>query len=155
MTANPRAIIETSMGMITAELYADGAPETVANFVNLANSGFYRNMIFHRIIKGFVVQTGDPTGSGKGGSDRKINLETSPSLTHVEGALGMARGPDPHSASSQFYICDDAVHGLDANYAVFGRVVEGMDVVHAIASVPTAAGDRPVDPPKLLSVSIQ
>ena len=152
---SPRAIIETNMGMITAELYRDQVPGTVDNFINLANSGFYKNMIFHRIIKGFVIQTGDPTGTGRGGSDRKIKLETRPNLKHVTGALGMARGPDRDSASSQFYICDADVHGLDGNYAVFGRVVEGMDVVHAIASVPTGAGDRPVEPPRLLSVSIQ
>jgi peptidyl-prolyl cis-trans isomerase B (cyclophilin B) len=152
---SPRAIIETSMGMITAELFGDHVPGTVNNFVNLANSGFYKNMIFHRIIKGFVIQTGDPTGTGRGGSDQKVKLETRPDLKHVEGALGMARGPDRDSASSQFYICDSGVPGLDGNYAVFGKVVEGMDVVHAIAAVPTGAGDRPVDPPKLLSVSIQ
>lgn len=143
------------MGMITAELYADGAPGTVDNFVKLANAGFYKNMIFHRIIKSFVIQTGDPTGTGRGGSDKQIKLETNNSLLHESGALGMARGNDPNSASSQFYICDSSVHGLDNNYAVFGKVTEGMDVVHAIASVPTGAGDRPVDPPKLLSVSIQ
>lgn len=141
--------------MITAELYSDRVPGTVDNFVKLANSGFYKNMIFHRIIKGFVIQTGDPTGTGRGGSDRKIRLEVTPDLKHVEGALGMARGPDRDSASSQFYICDSAVHGLDGNYAVFGKVVEGMNVVHAIANVPTGAGDKPVDPPRLLSVSIQ
>ncbi|NOQ54451.1 MAG: peptidylprolyl isomerase [Thermoplasmata archaeon] len=152
---SPRAIIETSMGMITAELFADGAPGTVENFMNLANAGFYKNMIFHRIIKSFVIQTGDPTGTGRGGSDKQIKLETNNSLLHETGALGMARGNDPNSASSQFYICDSSVHGLDNNYAVFGKVTEGMDVVHAIASVPTGAGDRPVDPPKLLSVSIQ
>ena len=152
---SPRAIIETSMGMITAELFTDGAPGTVENFVNLANAGFYKNMIFHRIIKSFVIQTGDPTGTGRGGSDKQIKLETNTSLLHEAGALGMARGNDPNSASSQFYICDSSVHGLDNNYAVFGKVTEGMDVVHAIASVPTGAGDRPVDPPKLLSVSIQ
>jgi len=152
---SPRAIIETDKGMITAELYSDRVPGTVDNFVKLANSGFYKNMIFHRIIKGFVIQTGDPTGTGRGGSDRKIRLEVTPDLKHVEGALGMARGPDRDSASSQFYICDSAVHGLDGNYAVFGKVVEGMNVVHAIANVPTGAGDKPVDPPRLLSVSIQ
>jgi peptidyl-prolyl cis-trans isomerase B (cyclophilin B) len=143
------------MGMITAELYADGAPGTVDNFVKLANAGFYKNMIFHRIIKSFVIQTGDPTGTGRGGSDKQIKLETNNSLLHESGALGMARGNEPNSASSQFYICDSSVHGLDNNYAVFGKVTEGMDVVHAIASVPTGAGDRPIDPPKLLSVSIQ
>ena len=143
------------MGMITADLYGDQVPGTVENFVNLANSGFYKNMIFHRIIKNFVIQTGDPTGTGRGGSNKKIKLETRPDLLHVKGALGMARGKDRDSASSQFYICDVAVPDLDNNYCVFGKVVEGMDVVHTIASVPTAPGDRPVDPPKLLSVTIQ
>jgi peptidyl-prolyl cis-trans isomerase B (cyclophilin B) len=152
---NPHAVIDTSMGTIRAELFNDAVPGTVANFVQLANSGFYRDMVFHRIIKGFVIQTGDPTGTGRGGSDRKIKLEVRPELKHVEGALGMARSSDPHSASSQFYICDSPVHGLDGNYAVFGRVVDGMDVVHRIASVPTGAGDRPVDPPRLASVRIE
>jgi peptidyl-prolyl cis-trans isomerase B (cyclophilin B) len=152
--ANPQAIIETSMGTIRVELFHQDAPKTVENFLELAQSGFYRDMIFHRIIKGFVIQTGDPTGTGRGGSERKIPLEVDRSLRHDEGALGMARSSDPNSASSQFYICDSAVHGLDGNYAVFGRVMEGMDVVHRIASVPTGAGDRPVDPPRLISVSV-
>jgi len=152
---NPRATIETSMGTITAELFADKVPGTAANFVKLAQQGFYKDMVFHRIIKGFVIQTGDPTGTGTGGSSERIRLETRPELKHVEGALGMARSSDPNSASSQFYICDSAVHGLDGNYAVFGRVVGGMDVVHRIASVPTDRRDRPMDPPKLLSVTIQ
>ena len=152
---NPRAVIETSMGAITAELYADKAPVTTANFVKLASDGFYANMIFHRIIKGFVIQTGDPTGTGTGGSDENIRLEVRPDLKHDEGALGMARSSDPDSASSQFYICDSPVHGLDGRYAVFGRVVSGMDVVHKIAATPTGAGDRPVKPPKLVSVRIE
>jgi peptidyl-prolyl cis-trans isomerase B (cyclophilin B) len=152
---NPRAVIETSMGTIRAELYASDVPKTVNNFVELANSGFYRNMIFHRIIKGFVIQTGDPKGTGTGGSKRNIPLEVRPNLLHEEGALGMARSAEPNSASSQFYICDAPVHGLDGNYAVFGRVVEGLDIVHAIARVPTGPGDKPVNPPKLLSVHIE
>ncbi len=152
---NPKAIIETSMGTITAELFADKVPTTAANFVKLANQGFYSDMIFHRIIKGFVIQTGDPTGTGTGGSNERIRLEVRPELKHVEGALGMARSSDPNSASSQFYICDSAVHGLDGNYAVFGKVLNGMDVVHRIASVPTGRGDKPVDPPRLLSVRIE
>ena len=153
--ANPRAVIETSMGIIRAELFSDDVPATVSNFVELANSGFYQRMIFHRIIKGFVIQTGDPKGTGTGGSDRKIPLEVKPNLLHVEGALGMARSADPNSASSQFYICDSTVAALDGQYAVFGRVTKGMDIVHAIAAVPTGAGDRPVDPPKLISVRIE
>jgi peptidyl-prolyl cis-trans isomerase B (cyclophilin B) len=152
---NPQAVLETSMGTIRAELYANEVPTTVNNFVELANSGFYRDMIFHRIIRGFVIQTGDPKGTGTGGSDRNIPLEVRPNLLHVEGALGMARSTDPNSASSQFYICDSDVHGLDGNYAVFGKVIDGMDIVHAIASVPTGPGDRPVEPPQLISVNIQ
>ncbi len=154
-SANPRALIETNMGTITAEIFADKVPGTAANFVKLAQQGFFRDMIFHRIIKGFVIQTGDPTGTGTGGSDARIRLETRPDLKHIAGALGMARSSDPNSASSQFYICDSAVQGLDGNYAVFGRVLQGMDVVHRIAAVPTDRRDRPVDPPKLLSVTIQ
>jgi peptidyl-prolyl cis-trans isomerase B (cyclophilin B) len=143
------------MGAIKAELFADGAPTTVANFKRLIEQGFYRDMIFHRIIKGFVIQTGDPTGTGTGGSPEKIPLEISPNLKHVEGALGMARSSDPNSASSQFYICDGPVNALDGNYAVFGRVIEGMEIVHGIASVPTGSQDRPVDPPRLLQVRLE
>jgi len=139
------AIIETSMGDMKVELYEAEAPVTVNNFISLAESGFYDGLTFHRVIKGFVIQGGDPMGDGTGGSERTIPLEIS-SLTHVDGALGMARSMEPDSASSQFYICDGPQHSLDGNYAVFGRVVEGIDVVRKIASVPTDANDRPIEP---------
>jgi len=140
------AVIETSMGKIKVELYESEAPVTVENFISLAKSGFYDGLTFHRVIKGFVIQGGDPRGDGTGGSKKRIPLETNKNLTHVDGALAMARSADPNSASSQFYICDGPQHRLDGNYAVFGRVVEGMDVVRKIASVPTDADDRPLKP---------
>jgi peptidyl-prolyl cis-trans isomerase B (cyclophilin B) len=148
------AVIETSMGSIKAELYESKAPVTVSNFISLAKSGFYDGLTFHRVIKGFVIQGGDPNGDGTGGSDKTIPLEVNKDLTHVDGALGMARSADPNSASSQFYICDGPQHGLDGNYAVFGKVIEGMDVVRKIASVQTDAYDRPVKPVVIKSVRV-
>src|SRR4030042_4337019 len=103
---DPIAIMETSMGTIKFKIYENKVPTTAANFIDLANSGFYDGLIFHRVIDDFVIQSGDPTGTGTGGSGETIRLETSKSVTHIDGAVGMARGTDPNSASSQFYICD-------------------------------------------------
>jgi peptidyl-prolyl cis-trans isomerase B (cyclophilin B) len=147
-------VIETNMGSIKAELYESKAPATVSNFISLAKSGFYDGLTFHRVIKGFVIQGGDPNGDGTGGSAKTIPLEVNKNLTHVDGALGMARSADPNSASSQFYICDGPQHGLDGNYAVFGKVIEGMDVVRKIASVQTDANDKPVKPVVIKSVKV-
>ena len=122
------AVIETSKGVIKAQLYAEKAPVTTKNFIELSNSGFYNGLTFHRVEPGFVVQGGDPKGDGTGGSGKDIPLEINPDLRHVEGALGMARSQDPNSASSQFYITLAPAHFLDGNYAVFGKVVSGMDV---------------------------
>lgn len=122
------AVIETSKGIIKAELYTEKAPITTENFIGLANSGFYDGLSFHRVEPGFVVQGGDPKGDGTGGSGKNIPLEVSNDLRHVEGALGMARSQDPNSASSQFYITLAPAHFLDGNYAVFGKVASGMDV---------------------------
>jgi len=131
------AIIETDKGTIKAELYADKAPITAKNFIDLANSGFYNGLAFHRVEPGFVVQGGDPKGDGTGGSGKTIPLEINQELKHVKGALAMARSQDPDSASSQFYITLDHVHFLDGNYAVFGKVIQGMDAVEKIK-----VGDR-------------
>lgn len=125
-------VIETDKGTIKAELYTDKAPITTKNFIDLANSGFYNGLTFHRVEPGFVVQTGDPKGDGTGGSDKTIPLEINADLKHVKGALGMARTNDPNSATSQFYITLADTPFLDENYAVFGKVVEGMDVVEKI-----------------------
>lgn len=134
---NPVAIVETNKGTFTFELYAERAPTTVENFVGLANRGFYDGLTFHRYEPGFVIQGGDPKGDGTGGSDETIPLETNPQLKHVEGAVGMARSQAPDSASSQWYVTLDAAHFLDGDYAVFGKVIDGMDVVKQLRK-----GDR-------------
>ena len=126
------AVIETDKGTIKAELYTDKAPITSKNFIDLANSGFYNGLKFHRVEPGFVVQGGDPKGDGTGGSGKTIPLEISPDLKHVKGALAMARSQNPNSASSQFYITLAEAPFLDGNYAVFGKVVQGFDAVEKI-----------------------
>jgi len=148
---NSTAYISTNLGNIVATLADLDAPTTVGNFIGLANEDFYDNMKWHRIVDDFVIQTGDPNSrdnnpynDGTGGSTETIPLEISENLTHLDGALGMARSSDPDSASSQFYICDGEQHGLDGNYAVYGFVVEGMDVVRAIASVEVYGNRRPL-----------
>ena len=146
-------------GEIVIELFINWAPTTVTNFVNLVNQSFYDGIFFHRVIDDFVIQAGDPTctaigaypasdpSCGSNGSDETIPFEADANLTHINGAVGMARGVDPDSASSQFYICDGPQHGLDngnrsqeddPGYAVFGIVREGMDLVQAAAQVPTS-----------------
>ena len=140
-------VIQTSKGTIKAELYGQDAPKTVANFTALANKKFYDGLKFHRVVPGFVIQGGDPQGTGMGGSDTTIPLEIrcedgtmtegklatcEPALKHLDGALAMARSSDPNSASSQFYITLGAQSFLDKQYAVFGYVVEGLDVVSKI-----------------------
>ncbi len=152
---NRIAVMETSLGTVRFELCEDKAPITTANFIKLANKGFYNGLIFHRVIKGFVIQTGDPLGTGMGGSGETITLEVNKNLTHTDGAVGMARSSNPDSASSQFYICDGPQHGLDGGYAVFGQVVEAMEVVRAIAAVPTDAGDKPLKNVVMTRVTIE
>lgn len=124
-------------GVITAELYADIAPITVTNFVNLVNEGFYDNLTFHRIISGFMIQGGDPLGNGTGGSENNITGEFSAngianSLSHTRGVLSMARSINYNSASSQFFIMHEDTKSLDGSYAAFGQVISGMEVVDAI-----------------------
>jgi cyclophilin family peptidyl-prolyl cis-trans isomerase len=155
MTANRFAMLETTKGAIKFELYERRAPVTTANFIKLAESGFYDGLIFHRVVDNFVIQTGDPMGTGTGGSAETIKLEIHKELTHTDGAVGMARSSDPNSASSQFYICDGAQRGLDGNYAVFGQVIEGMDVVRAIAAVPVDRRDKPLTDMVVTRASIQ
>lgn len=142
-------------GKMVLELYPEYAPATVANFVKLAKSGFYDGLKFHRIIKGFMVQGGDPKGDGSGGAENNINGEFSSNgfkqntLKHTKGVISMARSDDPNSASSQFFIMDGDATNLDGNYAAFGKMTEGEKTLDAIA-------DTPVDPnpynPEELSV---
>jgi peptidyl-prolyl cis-trans isomerase B (cyclophilin B) len=148
---NTTVEITTDFGVIVGMLYDEGAPITTSNFVNLSTSGFYDGIRFHRIVDDFVIQTGDPNtkdgnpyNDGSGGSSQTIPLETNESLTHEDGAFGMARSNDPNSASSQFYICDGPQPGLDGNYAVFGIVIAGIDVVREIASQPVNGLRRPL-----------
>jgi len=124
---NPKVLIETTQGDVTVEVFPD-VKVTTQNFLDLVSSGFYNGLVFHRYVPGFVIQGGDPTGTGMGGSSKTIPLEIT-DHKHDKGALGMARSQDPDSASSQFYICLADVHQLDGNYAIFGRVVKGMDNV--------------------------
>jgi cyclophilin family peptidyl-prolyl cis-trans isomerase len=134
---NRTAVIQTNMGTVKVELYEKRAPITIANFIKLVEEQFYDGLIFHRVVDDFMIQTGDPTGTGFGGSDETIELEIHTELRHTDGAVSMARKQDPNSASSQFFICDGAQTYLDDSYAVFGQVIEGIDVVRAIAVVPT------------------
>lgn len=139
-------------GIIKVELQADEAPITVTNFIKLVNEGFYDGLTFHRIIEGFMIQGGDPEGNGYGGSDETIKGEFSSNgvdnpLKHTRGAISMARSQDPDSASSQFFIMHETNSGLDGDYAVFGYVYEGMDVVDKIAtSVPVEDNNGTVNP---------
>ena len=129
---NKTAVLHTNKGIIKFEIFEKEAPITSKNFIELAKSSFYTNLTFHRVVPGFVIQTGDPTGTGAGGSDKTIPLEIKDNLKHTLGAVGMARSQDPDSASSQFYITLAPQPSLDGNYAVFGQVKEGLDVVQKI-----------------------
>ena len=135
-------------GKIELELYPEAAPKTVANFLKLVGEGFYDGLIFHRVIPGFMIQGGDPQGTGMGGAKEKIVGEFranghNNTLKHTRGVISMARAFDPNSASSQFFIMHaDAPH-LDGQYAAFGKVISGMDAVDAVASIPTDYSDRP------------
>ena len=137
-------------GTISLELDADQAPRTVTNFIDLAQSGFYNGLTFHRIINGFMMQGGDPEGTGMGGSDTEIIGEFSANgytndISHVRGVISMARnGQSYNSASSQFFIVHQDATYLDGQYAAFGKVIEGMEAVDAIAATPTGFQDRPV-----------
>ena len=138
--ANPVATIEIeNFGKIVVELYPDVAPITVENFVNLAKEGFYDGLTFHRIIETFMMQGGDPLGNGTGGSDMEIEGEFASNgfvndLSHTRGAISMARSMDPNSASSQFFIVHQDSPFLDGDYAVFGYVTEGIEIVDAVCT---------------------
>ena len=144
---------------IEAELYPEVAPITVENFVNLVNQHFYDGLIFHRVIKGFMIQGGDPTGTGMGGSDNKIKGEFLANgvineLKHERGVLSMARSMDPNSASSQFFIMHEDAPHLDGQYAAFGEVISGMDVVDEIANTQTDIRDKPLTDQRIKTIEI-
>ena len=143
-------VIEMENGKeIKLELYPEKAPITVENFLKLAGEGFYDGLIFHRVIKGFMIQGGDPEGTGTGGAKDKIKGEFRSNgvpndIRHVRGVISMARSKMPDSASSQFFIVHEDAPHLDGQYAAFGRVVEGMETVDEIAAVKTDYNDRPI-----------
>ena len=161
MDSNPKVTIEMeSGGKITVELYPEIAPKTVENFVALVEKGFYDGLIFHRVIRGFMIQGGCPDSSGMGGPGHNIVGEFASNgykndLAHTKGVISMARSGDPNSAGSQFFIMhEDSAH-LDGSYAAFGRVVDGQDVVDAIATCPTGGADRPLEEQKILRMTIE
>ncbi len=146
-------------GTIRLELYPEIAPITVENFVDLASKNFYDGLIFHRVISGFMIQGGDPTGTGMGGPGYSIKGEfamngVENSLSHTRGVISMARSQNPNSAGSQFFIMHDDGRYLDGQYAAFGKVVEGIEVVDAIANVRTDYSDRPLDEQKIKTIRI-
>ena len=160
--ANPVVTFEMEDGgVIKAELYPELAPNTVNNFLSLVNKGFYDGLIFHRVIPGFMIQGGDPQGTGMGGPGYRIKGEfkhngfSQNNLKHTRGVLSMARSMMPNSAGSQFFIMHKAAPHLDGSYAAFGKVIEGMDVVNRIAEEDTDYNDRPLDEQKMKTVTVE
>ena len=159
MTKNPIVTFETTAGTITAELYPEIAPNTVNNFISLINKGFYDGLIFHRVIKGFMIQGGDTDGEGTGGPGYSIKGEfaingVENNLKHTAGVLSMARSMMPDSAGSQFFIMHKDAPHLDGQYAAFGKVTDGMDTVNAIAETETDYSDAPLEPQMIIKVTV-
>jgi peptidyl-prolyl cis-trans isomerase B (cyclophilin B) len=142
-------LIETNRGSMLARFWPDVAPNHVRNFLDLAASKFYDGLTFHRVIPGFMIQGGDPTGTGSGNGPRTLQAEFSTTKQHVPGVLSMARTNDPNSASCQFFICHAKAPHLDGSYTAFGELVWGFDVVDKIANAPLGARERPRDPQKV------
>ena len=160
--SNPIVTIEMEKGgVIKAELYPEIAPNTVANFVNLVESGFYDGLIFHRVIPGFMIQGGDPQGTGMGGPGYTIKGEFARNgfrennLRHTRGVLSMARSMMPNSAGSQFFIMHANAPHHDGEYAAFGKVTDGLDTVDEIASTQTGRQDRPVTDQRMKKVTVE
>lgn len=161
MAQNPIVTFTMENGdIIKAELYPDIAPISVNNFVSLVSKGFYDGLIFHRVIRGFMIQGGDPEGTGCGGPGYSIKGEFSANgfennLKHTEGVLSMARSMAPNSAGSQFFIMHKTSPHLDGSYAAFGKVIEGMEAVNKIAETPTDYSDRPMADQIMKSVTVE
>ena len=156
---NRIAIFATSMGTFEIELFEDKAPKTTANFITLAEKGFYDGLIFHRVIDGFMIQGGDPKGNGMGGPNYSIKGEFQANgvpnpLKHTYGVLSMARSSQPDSAGSQFFIMVSAAPHLDGQYAAFGKVLSGMETADAIVMQPRDMRDRPLEPVVIKSIRV-
>ncbi|TRZ66765.1 peptidylprolyl isomerase [bacterium] len=156
LTGDPNIVkIETNLGTFKIKLFEDKAPLTVAHIKELVAKGFYNGIIFHRIIAGFVIQGGDPTGTGTGGSGKSIPDEFDNGLKHdKKGVIAMANSGRPNSQDSQFYIALAPLEFLDGKYTVFGEVINGMDIIDIIGNVKTGAGDKPVEDVKMLNVTL-
>lgn len=161
MAQNPVVTITMENGdVMKAELYPDIAPVSVNNFISLINQGFYNGLIFHRVIRGFMIQGGCPDGTGMGGPGYSIRGEfahngVANDLKHTEGVLSMARAMHPNSAGSQFFIMHKTSPHLDGEYAAFGKVIEGIDVVNKIAETATDYSDRPMEEQKIKSMTVE
>ena len=155
-TQNRIAVIETNLGTMELELFEDKTPITTKNFIDLAESGFYDGVIFHRVIDGFMIQGGDPTGTGMGGPDYTIEDEFLPELQFTgEGILAMANTGMPHTGGSQFFITLAATPWLNGHHTIFGKLLKGADVLHKIGSTKTGFQDRPVDDVVMEHVTIK
>jgi len=153
--ANPTVTFQTNLGTFQAELYEEQAPTTAGNFLKLARDGFYDGVVFHRVIEGFMIQGGDPTGTGRGGPGYTIDDEFAPGLAHdAEGVLSMANA-GPNTGGSQFFVTLAATPWLDGKHAVFGKVVDGMDVVRGIGKVSTGPGDKPREDVVMEKVTVE
>lgn len=153
---NKQVVLKTSAGDMTVEFFADKAPNHVANFIKLAESGFYNGTVFHRTIPGFMIQGGCPDGTGMGGPGWKVDAEFN-DTPHTRGVLSMARSQDVNSAGSQFFVCHGDAGFLDNQYTAFGRLVSGEDALDAIANAPTqpgGEGSTPVSPVKIESAEV-
>src|SRR4051794_27768791 len=148
------ATIDTTEGTIVAELYPKDAPQHVNSFVFLAREAFYNGVPFHRVIPGFMIQGGDPTGTGSGGPGYQLKAEFN-ARKHTRGVLSMARTNDPNSAGSQFFLMHADAPFLDNQYTVFGKATSGLEVIDAIVNLPRDRNDRPRDLPKITSVTIE
>jgi cyclophilin family peptidyl-prolyl cis-trans isomerase len=152
--ANPTVTIETNHGTIKAEMFVDKAPKTAGNFIELAKKGYFDGVIFHRVIDGFMIQGGDPTGTGRGGPGYTIKDEFAPGLAHTQPGLFSMANAGPNTGGSQFFITLAATPWLDGKHAIFGKVVVGMDVVKKIGKLPTARGDRPTEDVVMKNVTV-
>lgn len=160
--SNPIVTFEMENGKtFKAELYPEKAPNTVNNFLSLVQKGYYNGLIFHRVIKGFMIQGGDPNGTGMGGPGYHIKGEFAGNgfkqndISHVRGVLSMARAQHPNSAGSQFFVMHEEADYLDGQYAAFGKVIEGMETVDAIADTKTDWSDRPYEEQKMKKVTAE
>ena len=158
---NPIVTIEMQNGdIMKLELYPETAPNTVNNFISLINKGFYNGLIFHRVIRGFMIQGGDPDGNGTGGPGYSIKGEFTYNnfdnkLKHSAGVISMARSQRPDSAGSQFFIMHKDSPHLDGSYAAFGKITEGMDIVNKIAEIKTDYSDMPLEPQVMKNVTVE